>query len=347
MSTSPREVRSYDRRDGTVQCHDCPRECAIPDGETGACDVRVNDGGTLLLDSYGKAVATAVDPIEKKPLFHVAPGARLLSLAAKGCTFACEFCQNYEIALEHEGVPERDRPPETLATTVEDRGLDGIAYTYTEPTAFLEYALDTMDAAPDDALQVFVSNGYMTPETVDALAPRLDAINIDIKGDETFYREHIGAPDPEPIYDAVERFADRGVHVEVTNLIVPGYNDDEQTIRERMAWLHDAVGPETPVHFSRFRPAYQFRGVQPTPVETLERAMAIAREEGLAFVYCGNVSGHEAESTYCPECGRVLVRREGFTVESVTLGDGACPCGYEPPLVGTAREASPRRPFTA
>jgi pyruvate formate lyase activating enzyme len=346
----PRETEHYDTlEDGSVRCRVCPRTCVIPEGERGICDVRENREGRLYLTTYGRAVSTSIDPIEKKPLFHVAPGADVLSVATKGCNFRCDFCQNYRIAIEHEGVRETERPPDSLASRTARSDVDGIAYTYTEPTIFMEYALDTMRAAPDDALQMFVSNGYMREETIETLAPHLDAINVDIKGDREFYREHIGIPDPQPVFETVEQFAERDVHVEVTNLLIPGENDDEETIRERVRWLRDDVGPETPIHFSRFHPDYKLTDVPSTPIDTLERAMEIAQEEGLQYVYCGNVPGHESESTYCPECGRIVVRREGFTVKDVNLDDGACPaCGHDIPIHGTPRGESSgqrRHPF--
>lgn len=337
-----RETEHYERREGdVVQCQVCPRTCVIPDGERGVCDVRVNREGRLWLETYGRAVSTAIDPIEKKPLFHVAPGAKVLSLATRGCNLACDFCQNYQIAIEHEATPERERSPEQLAGRAGTEGVDGFAYTYTEPTIFMEYALDTMRAAPDDALQVFVSNGYMREATVETLAEHLDAINVDIKGDEAFYREHAGVPDPEPIFETVEQFVERDVHVEVTNLLIPDENDDDASIRERVRWLAEDVGREVPVHFSRFHPAYELQDVPATPIRTLERAMEIAREEGLEYVYCGNVPGHESESTSCPDCGAVVVRREGFAVRDVSLEDGTChACGREIPIVGEPRGQS-------
>ncbi len=341
----PRETEHYETvEDGTVRCLVCPRTCVIPESERGVCGVRENRDGHLYLTTYGRAVSTSIDPIEKKPLFHVAPGSSVLSVATKGCNLQCDFCQNYRIAIEYEGVTEYERSPTELATQVEASDVDGMAYTYTEPTIFMEYALDTMGASPDDALQVFVSNGYMRPETVDTLAPRLDGINIDIKGDREFYREHAGVPDPEPIFDTVERFAEKDVHVEVTNLIIPGENDDEASLRERMEWIAEDVGTETPVHISRFHPEYKLTDVAPTPIETIERAMEIARESGLEYVYSGNIPGHESESTYCPDCGRLLIEREGFAVRKIDLEDGTCPnCGREIPIAGTPRGPSDGR----
>lgn len=338
----PRETEHYvDQGDGAVQCQVCPRTCKIPKGGRGVCQVRENRDGKLYLRTYGQVVATHVDPIEKKPLFHVAPGAKVLSVAAKGCNLQCDFCQNYPIAIEHDDAPELEMPPVELVDRATATDIDGIAYTYTEPTIFLEYALDTMRKCPDDTLQVLVSNGYMRPETVETLTPHLDAINIDIKGDTTFYREHGGIPDPAPIFKTAEQFADRDVHLEVTNLLIPGENDVEETIRERMEWLRDEVGRNVPVHFSRFHPAYQLQDVPPTPVETLERAMQIARESGLNYVYCGNVPGHGSESTYCPGCGSLLIRREGYAITELHLSDRSCPqCGEAVPILGSAQGLS-------
>lgn len=347
MATDPptRETEHYETVEGeTVQCLVCPRTCAIPEGARGVCGVRENRDGRLYLTTYGRAVSTSIDPIEKKPLFHVAPGADVLSVATKGCNLQCDFCQNYRIAIEYEGVPEHERPPAELAGRIEAGDADGLAYTYTEPTIFMEYALDTMRASPEGALQVFVSNGYMRPETVDTLAPHLDAINVDIKGDRRFYREHAGVPDPEPIFETVERFAETDVHVEVTNLIVPGENDDDASLRERMTWIAEEVGTETPVHVSRFHPDYKLTDLPPTPIETIERAMEIAHEAGLEYVYSGNVPGHDSESTYCPDCGHLVIEREGFAVRDVDLDDGTCPsCGREIPIRGTPRGPSDGR----
>lgn len=332
-----RDVELYERQaDDTVRCTVCPRRCVIPTGKRGFCGVRENRDGRLVLTVYGEAVASHVDPIEKKPLFHVAPGARVLSIATRGCNFACDFCQNYRIALEHEGVRGESLPPERLVERVGREGLDGLAFTYTEPTIFLEYALDTMRQSPGGSLNVFVSNGYMTREAADLVGPHLDAINVDLKGDADFYRRRCSVPDPEPIYDALERLAAHDVFVEVTNLVIPGENDDEETVRERIRWVRDHLGADTPVHFSRFHPDYRMRDVPPTPIETLERLMDVARDEGMRYVYCGNVPGHESETTYCPDCGDPVIVREGFAVREKHLGpDHTCAnCGATIPLRG-------------
>ena len=335
--THAREVELYDRLDGdSVRCRVCPRSCVVPPGERGFCRVRENRDGEFVLVTYGLAVSAAVDPIEKKPLFHFAPGSRVLSVAARGCTLRCDFCQNYRIAIEHDDVPERARAPAQLVSAIDDEDCGGIAYTYTEPTVFLEYALDTMAETSEEHYSAFVTNGYMTPETVDLIAPRLDAVNVDLKGGDAFYRDRCGVPDPTPIYETIEALSERDVHLEVTTLLVTDENDDPDDIRERMRWIRSTLGPETPVHVSCFHPAYKMYDVPPTPIERLESALEIAHDEGLEFVYCGNVPGHEAESTYCPDCDALVVEREGFTIRSYDLEGGGCPrCGCEIPIAGT------------
>lgn len=335
--TVPRDVSQVtELASGALRCTVCPRQCVIPPGERGHCGVREHRNGSLVLLTYGKSVSAAVDPIEKKPLFHFAPGSSVLSIATRGCNFACDFCQNHQIALEHTNRQGRSLPPETLARRLQDGAPAGIAYTYTEPTVFMEYAYDTMQAVPPDAYNVFVSNGYMTPETARKLGSQLDAINVDIKGDTQFYRDHCGIPDPSPIYDALDVLADQDVWIEVTNLLVPGENTDMEMIAERMDWIVETLGPDTPVHFSRFHPDYELTDLPPTPIDTLEEAMTVAENAGLRYVYCGNVPGHEAESTYCPNCDTLVIERNGFTIQSYNLVEGACPsCGHEIPIAGS------------
>lgn len=320
-----------------IQCHVCPRRCVIPSGERGVCGIRENTNGTLTLLTYGKTVSAAVDPIEKKPLFHFAPGSSVMSIATRGCNLRCDFCQNYSIALEADQRSPREQqlPPEQLATRLSQERAAGMAYTYTEPTIFLEYAYDTMNATTDENYNVFVSNGYMTPETAKTLGPHLDAINVDIKGDQSFYREYCGIPDPEPIYDALEILAEHDVWIEITNLLVTGENTDMETIADRMEWIVDALGPQTPVHFSRFRPAYNMTDTPPTPVDTIESAIGVAEDTGLHYVYSGNIPGHESESTVCPNCNTTVIKRNGFEIQEYNLRDGRCPtCNRTIPIAG-------------
>ncbi len=299
---------------GSVRCGVCPRRCVVEEGELGFCRVRENRDGRLMSLVYGKAVSSGIDPIEKKPLFHYAPGSKALSLATVGCNLRCDFCQNFRISQEWEGVVGQELPPKRVVEQARKHGCGGIAYTYTEPTVFLEYARDTMKETAEDMYSVFVSNGYITEEAIDVISPHLDAINVDLKGNEEFYRKHCGVPDPEPIFDAMVSLDKKGVLVEVTNLIIPGENDSEEDIRKRAKWIKENLGPETPVHFSRFRPDFKMLNKEPTPVSTIEKAIGIAKDVGLYHVYSGNVPGHETESTYCPDCNSLLVKRHGFSV---------------------------------
>ena len=317
--------------DGRVRCNLCAHRCVISPGHRGICAVRENRDGTLYSLVYGKAISLAVDPIEKKPLFHFLPGSRAYSVATVGCNFTCLNCQNYTISQyprEHNGqvIGEEITPAEIVTDAVE-RGCQTIAYTYTEPTIFFEYAYDTARLAHEKGLRnVFVSNGYMTEEAAEEIIPYLDGINIDLKGiSDEFYRKIAGGT-LRPVLRSIERFHRAGVWVEVTTLIIPGMNDSDDDLR----WIAEAIygiSPAIPWHISRFYPAYRLRDVPPTPVATLRRAREIGKEVGLRYVYMGNVPG-EGESTYCPHCGAKLIKRIGFAVVENRLQDGHCPkCG--------------------
>lgn len=323
----------YDENGETIVCRTCARKCRIQEGDRGFCGVRENQGGKLYVLNHGQAISTAVDPVEKKPLFHYAPGSKVFSIATKGCNFGCDFCQNYRTALEYDTVKARkETPPEKVADESRTSGCEGIAYTYTEPTVFLEYALDTMKEA-EDRFHVFVSNGYMSKEAVEELAPKLDAINIDLKGGEEFYREHSQVPDIAPVFRNLKLFRDTDVHVEVTNLLVPGQNDSSEEIRKRSQWIVENLEEDTPLHFSRFRPTYKMDGRR-TPVEKIEEAVELARDAGLNFVYSGNVPGHSYEDTRCPGCGEKVVERTGFKVRGFGIDrEGICRyCGRDLPF---------------
>ncbi len=315
-----RESEIYEKiGNGKVKCGVCPRRCTIKEGGRGFCGVRENRNGRLFSLVYGKAVSSSIDPIEKKPLFHFAPGSRALSIATLGCNLRCDFCQNFSISQDWEGISGEEIKPEEVKNQAEMYRCQGIAYTYTEPTIFLEYAYDTMKEGVPDFYNVFVSNGYMTKEALKKVSPYLDAINIDLKGGEEFYREHCGVQDLEPIFETLKELADSKTHVEITNLIIPGENDTDDEIRERVKWIKKNMGRDVPVHFSRFRPDFRMKDKESTPLETLERALKIGREEGLYYVYCGNVPGHSSESTYCPKCQNILIKREGFSVDAFHL----------------------------
>ena len=299
--------------------------------------VRENRGGTLYSLVHGRIVSQALDPIEKKPLFHFLPGAPALSVATVGCNFRCDFCQNWEISQyprEHGGAVLGERvTPEELVAQAKSAGAPIIAYTYTEPTVFFELAYETARLAAREGIRnVFVSNGYLTEEAAREIAPYLHGINIDLKSfSDEFYRRHCGAT-LQPVLDTIERMVGLGVWVEVTTLVIPGWNDSSQ----ELAWLAEflsGVSPNIPWHISRFIPAWRVTDRPPTPVSTLRRARRIGLEAGLKYVYLGNVPG-EGEDTHCPNCGETLIRRHGFYILQNRLREGRCPsCGTEIPGV--------------
>jgi pyruvate formate lyase activating enzyme len=324
---------------GKVRCTACARYCTIPSGSHGFCFVRKNVAGRLVLLSYGRASAVQVDPVEKKPLSHFHPGARVFSIGTVGCNWRCQYCQNAEISQEHEIVG-RPLPPRAAVQGARRYGCEGVTFTYNEPTIFAEYALDVIREAHAAGLFAnFVTNGYMTPEAVEALGPHLDAVSVDFKGSgETgFLRKYIAAKGPEPIFDSAVGLHRRGVHVEVTDLIVPRVGDSEEATRTLARFVRDELGPETPFHLLRFHPDYKMMDLPNTPVATLERLHAVAKSEGLDYVYLGNVWGHPLEHTYCPKCGAVAVERYGFTIRSWNLrpGNRCESCGHSLPIVGS------------
>ncbi len=315
-----------------VHCALCAHRCVIESGKRGICAVRENRDGTLYTLVYGKVVASHVDPIEKKPLFHFLPGTKSFSVATAGCNFRCEHCQNYEISqLPRERpdlvIPGREMSPEDVVEAAVRSGSESIAYTYTEPTIFFEFALDCAKLARKRGLKnVFVSNGFMTPESTRLIAPYLDADNIDLKGGKEFYRKICSARF-EPVKKTIKLMKELGIWVEVTTLVIPGLNDSDEDMKEIVRFLI-SVDPGIPWHVTQFYPTYKMLDRPRTPIETLRRARRIGLEEGLRFVYEGNVPGEKGESTYCPSCGETLIERFGYTIERMSLKDGACPeCG--------------------
>ncbi|MDZ7373489.1 MAG: AmmeMemoRadiSam system radical SAM enzyme [candidate division KSB1 bacterium] len=328
-----REARFYEKlEDGRVRCTLCPHECLLRDGQVGVCGVRQNREGTLYSLVYGKPIAVHIDPIEKKPLFHVFPGSRSFSLATVGCNFRCLFCQNSDISqvrLTEGSAPGEDLPPEELVRLAERHGCRTISYTYTEPTVFYEYAFDTaVLAAERGLLNVFVTNGFISPEPLRAISPVLHAANVDLKGwDEGFYRRVVGG-DLEAVRNSLRLMKKLGIWVEVTTLCVPGYVDTDEQFRSIARFIRDELGPETPWHVSRFYPHYRMVDRPPTDIRVLRRARQIGLEEGLRYVYSGNVPGDEGENTFCYHCRALLIRRWGFSILENRLKDGKCPdCG--------------------
>lgn len=323
---------------GKVSCQLCARRCLINDGGTGFCLVRKNEGGKLYSLVYAKAISASIDPIEKKPLFHFNPGAAVMSVATMGCNFRCQFCDNWMISQEKQ-IAGRNFPPQEVIKATRDNMCSGVSYTYTEPTIFAEYAYDIATLARQvQFFNTFVTNGYMTPETVKTIAPVLDAATIDFKGggDPEFYKAYSAVPSTEPIYQTLIEMCKNDIHVEITNLIVPKIGDSIETIKRLATWIKDALGKETPFHLLRFHPDYQMTNVQATPMDTLEKAYIASKDTGLNYVYIGNIPGHPCENTYCPNCNELLIKRYSFDITKWNLTkDMRCPvCGRQIPIKG-------------
>jgi pyruvate formate lyase activating enzyme len=312
-----------------VRCHLCNHQCRIREGKRGICGVRENREGTLYTLVYGKIIAEHIDPIEKKPLFNFLPGSKAFSIGTVGCNFHCKHCQNFDISQyphAHGGkVIGEDRTPEQIVNMAKATGCESVAYTYTEPTIFYEFAYDTAILAHRNGIKnVFVSNGYMSAEAACQIAPHLDAINIDLKAfTDKFYKEICGAR-LTPVLETIQRMKALAVWVEVTTLIIPGLNDAEDELRE-IARFVKSVGHEVPWHVSSFYPAYELMDRPPTPMATLRRAREIGMEEGLRYVYEGNVPGEAGENTCCYACGAVAIERSGLGFIRNRLHDGKCP----------------------
>jgi pyruvate formate lyase activating enzyme len=319
-----------------VQCELCPRGCIISEGSRGECRVRENRGGKLYTMVYGNPCAAHVDPIEKKPLFHFLPASLAMSIATAGCNLHCQYCQNWEISqFSPEDLEHYDLPPEGVVEAAIGSGSQSVAYTYTEPTVFYEYMLDTASLARENGLRsTVISAGYINPAPLRELCRTVDAIKIDLKGfNDEFYRRVCDGM-LEPVLNTIKTIQQEGVHLEIVNLVVPTLNDDPDELRELARWIVDNVGPDVPTHFSRFQPLYKLLNLPPTPVESLETAREIAMDAGINYVYLGNVPGHPANHTYCARCGEPIIVREGFAVLEYHLHDGACEyCGNPIPGV--------------
>ncbi|MBN1380663.1 MAG: AmmeMemoRadiSam system radical SAM enzyme [Deltaproteobacteria bacterium] len=317
----------------SVRCRLCSHRCTIEPSERGICGVRQNNKeGTLYSLVYGIVCATNIDPIEKKPLFHVYPGSRSFSIATVGCNFTCTFCQNHEISQMPKltgKIAGRDVTPEEIVDACIHSGSQTIAYTYTEPTVYFEFALDTAKIAHEKGIKnVFVTNGYMTEEALETIEGYLDAANCDLKSfSDDFYKERCGAR-LKPVLNSLKKMKAMGVWLEVTTLLIPALNDGESELRQ-IAEFICSLGIDTPWHISRFHPQYKMLDVSPTPWESIERAFRIGKEIGLKYVYTGNVPGEAGENTHCANCGELLIERYGFFVRNNNLKNGTdCPtCG--------------------
>ena len=317
--------------DNRLRCGLCRHRCLISDGVRGICGVRENRDGTLYSLVYGKLVAENVDPIEKKPLFHVLPGSRSFSIATVGCNFRCRHCQNYTISQvgRDEPISGVEQSPEEVVKKALASGCRSIAYTYTEPTIFFEFAYDTALLARDAGLlNIFVTNGYITREALATIAPYLDAANIDLKGyTEAFYRDIVHARLTE-VLDSIVEYRKQGIWIELTTLIIPGLNDTDDELKGIASFIVTNLGADTPWHVTQFYPTYQLTDRPRTPVATLRRARDIGKAAGLRYVYEGNVPGEGGENTWCPSCSTLLIERYGYVIGMNRIRKGACPdCG--------------------
>jgi len=314
--------------DGRIECEVCPRRCHLSDGQAGFCFVRRNSGGVLELATYGRSSGLAIDPIEKKPLYHVFPGTNVLSFGTAGCSFACRFCQNWHISTARSmDVLSVDAPPDIIAQTARQKNCRGIAYTYNEPTIYPEYAIDTAVAAHELGLiNIAVTAGsILSPAREDFFAP-MDAANVDLKSfNPDFYRKLVGGR-LDVVLDTLKYLVhETSVWVEVTTLVIPDQNDSDDEIAKLASWVATELGQHVPLHLSAFHPSNRMSDTAPTPPLTLRRAREIALDQGLSFVYTGNITDQEGSTTYCPNCGQALVGRRGFRVAEMHLtNDGTC-----------------------
>ncbi len=318
-----------------VQCHVCQWRCIMAPGKFGVCKTRQNREGNLYVLNYAEATSAAVDPIEKKPLFHFFPASQVFSLGTWGCNFHCKHCQNWQIShVECSPVPGlQEIPPQTAIELTKRHHCGGIAWTYNEPSIWFEYTLDSAKLAKENHLYtVYVTNGYLTPEALDIIGPFLDAWRVDVKGfSDSFYRRLAKVSRWRGILEVAKRAKEKwNMHVEVVTNIIPTMNDDEEQLKGIATWIRDELGELTPWHVTRFHPHYEMSHLPPTPIESLERASDIGRKAGLRFIYTGNVPGHSGENTTCYSCGRLIIQRWGYQTKVLGLEDSRCKfCGAD------------------
>ncbi|MCK4352124.1 AmmeMemoRadiSam system radical SAM enzyme [candidate division WOR-3 bacterium] len=321
-----------------VQCKLCFRKCKIPSGGRGFCQARENRDGILYSLGYGRPCAVHIDPIEKEPVYHFYPGTNILCIATPGCSFRCKFCQNWHISQVRPEEVERYslKPVQIVKQAKREENCIGISYTYTEPTVFYEYMLAISRLAKKEGLKTIVHTcGAMNPEPLKELLPYLDAVTVDLKAfTQKFYDTVIPHASLSHVLNNLKIIKKSGVWLEIVNLIIPTYNDDSTDIRKMCEWIYKNLGPDVPLHFSRFFPHHKFKNLPPTPIETLELAKRIAKSAGLNYVTIGNVPGHSSNSTFCPKCGKVVIKRFHFKVLENNILNGKCKfCGTNIPGV--------------
>ncbi|MEM4513790.1 MAG: AmmeMemoRadiSam system radical SAM enzyme [Ignisphaera sp.] len=337
----PKEATLYkiiDPDKKIVECTACPRRCKIGENLYGFCGIRWNFGGKLYLVSHGLAIAVAIDPIEKKPLYHFHPGSMVFSMSTTGCSWGCQFCQNWDIS-QRRIIAGWKLPSDLAINLALAYGTQGITYTYNEPVIFVEYAYDIGILAKKHGLfNTFVTNGYMTDETIDLAVKFVNAVTVDLKGhgDPELAKKLCLAPDVEYVFNAIIELKRRGVFIEITDLVIPRYGDDIDKARKLAKWIVENLGPETPMHFLRFHPDYKLIDIPSTSAKVLEKHIEVAKEEGLVHTYIGNVPGHPYEHTYCPKCGKPVIKRTGFDIIEHNLDEEShCKfCGYKLNIIG-------------
>jgi len=309
-----------------VECLLCPRHCRLSEGQRGDCRVRVNLDGKLQSLVYGNPCSVHVDPIEKKPMYHVLPGSGSFSVATAGCNLHCKYCQNWQISQRSpEQTQNIDLPPQALVGNALRHSCKSIAYTYSDPIIFYEYMMDSAQLAhKNNLLNIMVTAGYIEEAPLRELLPVIDAANIDLKGITDDYYARMSRGTLAPVLRCIEIMVKNKVWVELTNLVVPGWNDKENDIRMLCRWVVDHVGPNVPLHFSRFHPMHQLKNLPATPAQTLIMARNIARKEGLHYVYVGNLATEKGNNTYCPVDGKILIKRYGYRIVENNMVDGKC-----------------------
>jgi pyruvate formate lyase activating enzyme len=347
MESNAREARYYRQEGAKIVCEACPRDCTLAEGQHGFCFVRQNVGGKLLSLAYGRPNAVAVDPIEKKPLFHFLPGSKILSLGTAGCNLGCKFCQNWDLSKARSlHGRSMDLPPATVPQLADQEGCASVAFTYNDPTVFVEYAIDAARACHELGIAtVAVTAGYIGKQAREDLYAHLDAANIDLKGFTDAFYQRLCLARLDPILETIEYAVKHGVWVELTTLVIPGHNDSDEELAREARWIVEHVGRDAPLHFSAFHPDYKMNDLPRTPASTLSRARQIALTEGLRFVYTGNVADEEGSATCCPECHRRLVTRDWFAVrDNALVGTDKCPgCGARIPGVFDRRSRAASR----
>ncbi len=310
----------------TVQCLLCPRRCVLQEGARSFCRVRENSSGKLYTLVYELACTVHTDPIEKKPIYHMLPGTLAYSIATAGCNLRCKFCQNWQISqMPPEKTNNITLSCKDVVKKAKEAGCHSIAYTYTEPNIFYEYAIDTAKLAKKEGIKnIFVTAGFINPEPLNELCNYLDAANVDLKGFDKGYLREVCAQELDPLLDALLIYKKRGVLLEITNLIVPTLNDDMKTIKKMCVWIKQNLGEEIPLHFSRFWPMYKLKNLYPTPLETLIEARNTALAAGLKYVYIGNIPRHPSNNTYCPNCKKLLIERKGYLVTQNNIANSKC-----------------------